>query len=72
ALICLGLDLLNSFVVIKLEEQNAIVSRVMSTSTGELNSSVLNGMNMISNLHFTMQSENFYRKSTMKAFCSYG
>lgn len=60
ALICLGLDLLNSFVVIKLEEQNAIVSRVMSTSTGELNSSVLNGMNMIDTIKSTGSEKAFF------------
>lgn len=60
ALICLALDLLNSFAVVKLEEKNAIVSRVMSTSSNELNSSVLNGMNMIDTIKSTGSEKAFF------------
>ena len=60
ALLCLAVELINSLIQIKLQEKNAIISRSMATSTGALNSSVLNGMNMIDTIKSTGSEKAFF------------
>ena len=60
ALICLGLDLVNSFVQIKLQERSALVARVTATTSSELNASLLNGMNMIDTIKSTGSEKAFF------------
>ena len=60
ALICVGIELVNSFIVIWLQEKSAINSRAMATSAGQLNSSILNGMNMVDTIKSTGSEKSFF------------
>ena len=60
ALLCIGIELVNSFFVLRLQERTAIISRSMATSTGALNSSVLNGMSMIDTIKSTGSEKAFF------------
>ena len=60
ALLCLVIEVVNSIILIRLQEQTAIISRSMATSTGALNSSVLNGMNMIDTIKSTGSEKAFF------------
>ena len=60
ALICVGIELVNSIVVIRLQEKSTIISRSMATSANQLNSSVLNGMNMIDTIKSTGSEKSFF------------
>lgn len=58
--ICLLIEMINFMVTLKLQEQNAIISRANATSSNELNSSVLNGMNMIETIRSTGSEKDFF------------
>ena len=60
ALFCLAADLINSFIIIKLQEKSAIISRITATTSGELNSSLLNGMGMIDTIKSTGSEKAFF------------
>ncbi len=60
ALICIAIEVINTIVVLYLQEKNAIVSRAMATSNNALNSSVLNGMNMIDTIKSTGSEKAFF------------
>ncbi len=60
ALICIGIELINTIVVLKLQEKNAIVSRSMATASHALNTSVLNGMNKIDTIKSTGSEKAFF------------
>ena len=59
-LICLGVELINIIVSLYFQERNAILSKSMTTSTGTLNTSILNGMNMIDTIKSTGAERSFY------------
>ena len=59
-ILCLLIELINSAVQIHLQEKTAIIARSMATSTGALNSSVLNGMNMIDTIKSTGSEKAFF------------
>lgn len=59
-LICLAIEIINSFVILRLQEKNAIISRTMATSGAALNTSVLNGMNMIDTIKSTGSEKAFF------------
>jgi len=58
--ICLLIELLNFAITLKLQEKNAIISRSNASSSNELNSSVLNGMNMIETIRSTGSEKDFF------------
>ena len=58
--LCLGIELINFIITLKLQEKNAILSRSNASSSNELNSSVLNGMNMIETIRSTGSEKDFY------------
>ncbi|MBR3266008.1 MAG: ATP-binding cassette domain-containing protein [Erysipelotrichaceae bacterium] len=58
--LCLTIELINFIVVLKLQEKNAIISRANTTSSNTLNSSVLNGMNMIETIRSTGSEKDFF------------
>lgn len=60
ALVCLGVEAIYLFISIQYQNKNAIASRSMATSTGSLNTSVLNGMNMIDTIKSTGSERSFY------------
>ena len=60
ALICLGVEIIYLFISIKYQNKNAIAARSMATSSGTLNTSVLNGMNMIDTIKSTGSERSFY------------
>ena len=53
AMICVGIEIMNILVHLKIQEKSAINSRALATSSNSLNSSVLNGMNMIETIRST-------------------
>ena len=59
-ILCLGIELINFAIILKLQEKNAIISRSNASSSNELNSSVLNGMNMIETIRSTGSEKDFY------------
>ena len=59
-ILCLTIEIINSVILIRLQEQTAIISRSMATSTGALNSSVLNGMSMIDTIKSTGSEKAFF------------
>ncbi|MBO7677488.1 MAG: ATP-binding cassette domain-containing protein [Erysipelotrichaceae bacterium] len=59
-LICLSIELINFIITIKLQEKSAIIARSNATSSNELNSSVLNGMNMIETIRSTGSEKDFF------------
>ena len=60
AVLCLIIEAVNSLIHIHLQERTAIISRSMATSSGALNSSVLNGMNMIDTIKSTGSEKAFF------------
>lgn len=60
ALICLGIEIIYLFISLKYQQKNAIASRSMATSSGSLNTSILNGMNMIDTIKSTGAERSFY------------
>ena len=60
AIICVVIELANVIVVLKLQERNAIISRATATTSNTLNSSVLNGMNMIETIKSTGSEKAFF------------
>ncbi len=59
-ILCLLIELINFIVVLKLQKQNAIISRANATSSNSLSSSVLNGMNMIETIRSTGSERDFF------------
>ncbi|MBQ1566542.1 MAG: ATP-binding cassette domain-containing protein, partial [Erysipelotrichaceae bacterium] len=59
-ILCLSIELINFAIILKLQERNAIISRSNASSSNELNSSVLNGMNMIETIRSTGSEKDFY------------
>ena len=59
-MLCLSIELINFAIILKLQEKNAIISRSNASSSNELNSSVLNGMNMIETIRSTGSEKDFY------------
>ena len=60
ALVCLGIEIIYLIISIQFQNRNAIAARSMATSTGSLNTSVLNGMNMIDTIKSTGAERSFY------------
>ena len=60
AAVCLLLVLVNIAVTLLVQERNAIAYRSMATSTGTVNTSLLNGMNMIETIRSTGAERSFY------------
>ena len=60
AAVCLSLVLVNIAVTLLVQERNAIAYRSMATSTGTVNTSLLNGMNMIETIRSTGAERSFY------------
>ncbi|MBO7703020.1 MAG: ATP-binding cassette domain-containing protein [Solobacterium sp.] len=58
--LCVGIELLNTVIMLKLQERSTIISRSMATSSNALNSSVLNGMNMIETIKSTGSEKSFF------------
>lgn len=70
ALACIAIELVNVLAALYAQEKNAIASRSAITSTGILNSSVLNGMNMIDTIKSGGAERSFYdlwKKSQLQA-----
>ncbi|MBR4456950.1 MAG: ATP-binding cassette domain-containing protein [Solobacterium sp.] len=59
-LICITLEVIHSLIELRLQERTAIIARATATSTGQLNSSVLNGMNMIDTIKSTGAEKSFF------------
>ena len=59
-IICLLIEIINFAITLKLQEKNAIISRSNASSSNELNSSVLNGMNMIETIRSTGSEKDFF------------
>ncbi|MBQ9159255.1 MAG: ATP-binding cassette domain-containing protein [Erysipelotrichaceae bacterium] len=60
ALVSLAIEAVYFVITLKLQEQNAILSRANATSSNSLNSSVLNGMNMIETIRSTGSEKDFF------------
>ena len=60
ALVSLTIEAVYFAITLKLQEQNAILSRANATSSNSLNSSVLNGMNMIETIRSTGSEKDFF------------
>lgn len=58
--ICLLLVMINIVVTLKFQERNSIAAKSMTTNTGALNTSVMNGMNMIDTIKSTGAERDFY------------
>ena len=58
--LCVGIELINTVIVLRLQERSSILSRSMTTSNNALNSSVLNGMNMIETIKSTGSEKAFF------------
>lgn len=59
-MVCLLLVLLHIATTMLIQERNAIAARSMATSSGVLNTSLLNGMNMIDTIKSTGSERSFY------------
>ena len=60
ALVCLLVELINILLTLYAQEKNAIAARSMTTSTNSLNTSILNGMNMIDTIKASGAERAFY------------
>ena len=60
AVVSLAIEILHFLITMKLQEQNAILSRANATSSNNLSSSVLNGMNMIETIRSTGSEKDFF------------
>ncbi|MBR3202563.1 MAG: ATP-binding cassette domain-containing protein [Solobacterium sp.] len=58
--LCVGIEILNTLIMLKLQERNAILSRSTATSSNALRSSLLNGMNMIETIKSTGSEKSFF------------
>ena len=61
ALICLGVELVTTVIILLLQERSAIVARSMATTNGALSTSILNGMNMIETIKSTGSESSFFK-----------
>lgn len=57
---CLAVVLLSIFATFRFQEKNAIAARSVTTNTSSLNTSILNGMNMIDTIKSTGAERDFY------------
>lgn len=60
ALVCLIVVIISLLISLKIQDKNAIASRSMTTYDNSVNSSLLNGMNMIDTIQSTGAERNFY------------
>ena len=60
AAVCLLIVLVNIMITVKFQQKNAIEAKSMTTNTGSLNTSVLNGLNMIDTIKTTGAERDFY------------
>ena len=58
--LCVGIEVANMLIMLKLQERNAILSRSTATSSNALRSSLLNGMNMIETIKSTGSEKSFF------------
>ena len=60
ALVCLIVVIISLLISLKIQDKSAIASRSMTTYDNSVNSSLLNGMNMIDTIQSTGAERNFY------------
>ena len=60
ASICLLIVVINIVITVKFQQKNAIAAKSVTTNTGSLNTSVLNGLNMIDTIKTTGAERDFY------------
>lgn len=60
ALVCLIVVIMSLLISLKIQDKSAIASRSMTTYDNSVNSSLLNGMNMIDTIQSTGAERNFY------------
>ncbi len=58
--ICLLIVLADIFITLRIQEKNAIAAKSMTTNTGALNTSVLNGLSMMDTIRSTGAERDFY------------